>query len=203
MRQVVKVAAWTVAFVAAAGAGAFVAANTNPFPPGVDRPGEGTGGSPRPTTTPSPEPDRWRATLRSFTFHELYVGGRCVSRWSGELRFSIDPDGRAQGVGRARLRGDLDCDFPIAQVQAKAVSLEVRGLREGERLELRLVATGTEPTNAGDYGGLIGTMPLRFSVRVASGAGSERVEERRVDEQGRGRYESSSRLRVLCTNCPV
>src|SRR5687768_5721708 len=113
MRRVVKVAAWTAAFVAAAGAGALVAANTNPFPPGVDRPGEGTGASPQPTTTPSPEPEpeRWRATLRSFTFHELYVGGRCVSRWSGVLRFTIDPDGRAQGAGRARLRGDLDCDF--------------------------------------------------------------------------------------------
>ena len=39
MRKGVKVAAWVAVFLACAGVGAYVAAHTDPFPPGVDRPG--------------------------------------------------------------------------------------------------------------------------------------------------------------------
>ena len=38
MRRGVKVAAWAAVFLACAGVGAFIAAHTDPFPPGVDRP---------------------------------------------------------------------------------------------------------------------------------------------------------------------
>ncbi len=39
MHRVLKVAAWAALFLACAGVGAYIAAHSDPFPPGVDRPG--------------------------------------------------------------------------------------------------------------------------------------------------------------------
>ena len=128
MRRWVKVAAWAAVFLACAGVGAYIAAHTDPFPPGVDRPGE----SPIPTTatpTPSPPPGpvTWVGSIRSVTFHDLYVGGRCTTRWRGNLRFTVDTAGAIAGTGTARLDGQLECDFPIAQTQVRRFGLEVSG----------------------------------------------------------------------------
>ena len=45
MRRLGKVLAWTLVFAACAAVGAVVAANTNPFPPGVEDPGARLDGS--------------------------------------------------------------------------------------------------------------------------------------------------------------
>ena len=54
MRKGVKVAAWAAVFLACAGVGAYIAAHSDPFPPGVDRPSAtGATGSPAsPSTSP-------------------------------------------------------------------------------------------------------------------------------------------------------
>ncbi len=93
MRRWIKVAAWAAVFLACAGVGAFIAAHTDPFPPGVDRQGESPFPtvSPTPSPTPAPRPVVWAGTLRSVTYHDLYVGGRCTTRWRGNLRFTADP----------------------------------------------------------------------------------------------------------------
>ena len=130
MRKGVKVAAWAAVFLACAGVGAYIAAHSDPFPPGVDRPtgSTGTSGPPiSPSPSSAPEPVAWVGSFRSFTYHDLYVGGRCTTRWRGRLRFRVDPAGIAAGNGSARLFGKLVCDFPIEQTQVQRIGLAVPG----------------------------------------------------------------------------
>jgi hypothetical protein len=196
--RVAKVAAWTAAFLACAGVGAYVAAHTNPFPPGVDRPSEAAAS---PTPSP-PGPDRWRGTMRSFTTHAYYVGGRCITRWRGTLVFEVGERGRFLGTGRFRLDGRLECDFPVEQVQARGVDVTVSGTIRADRLRLSISEDGLRPLGSADYGGLVGALPLRVELRVRpSNEVADRVAVRRTDEQGRGTYEASTGLRLRCTNC--
>ena len=90
MRKPVKVAAWAAVFLACAGVGAFIAANTDPFPPGVDRPGASPTESVSVTPSPSrtPVPVKWVGSLQSVTYHQLYGGGRCTDRKSTRLNSS-------------------------------------------------------------------------------------------------------------------
>jgi hypothetical protein len=61
-RRLLKVAAWAAVFLTCAGIGAFVAAQTDPFPPGVDDPGL----RPTPSTgTDAPGLVTWPAVLSS------------------------------------------------------------------------------------------------------------------------------------------
>ena len=189
MSKALKVAAWAALFLACAGVGAYIAAHSDPFPPGVDRPG----GSPLASASASPSgppaPERWVGSFRSFTYHQLYVGGRCTTRWRGDLRFTVDAEtGSVEGTGAARLYGELECDFPIAQVQAERVELAITGrLREGQ-VNLRLSQTAIEPSSAGDYGGFVAFLPIRMVLPVRNGVIDYRVVRRRVDEEGRGTY---------------
>jgi hypothetical protein len=192
MRRGVKVAAWAAVFLACAGVGAYIAAHTDPFPPGVDRSGE----SPFPTTTPtvtptsspSAEPVAWVGGLRSFTYHDLYVGGRCTTRWRGNLRFTEDDAGTIAGTGAVRLYGKLDCDFPIAQEQLRRMGLAVTGHVHDGRLTMILSQTSIDPSNGHDFGGFGAFMPVKVVLPVRSGAAEGRIVRRRVDEQGRGIY---------------
>ena len=197
MRKALKVAAWAALFLACAGVGAYIAAHSDPFPPSVDRPG----GSPLASASVSPSgppaPERWVGSFRSFTYHQLYVGGRCTTRWRGDLRFRVDADtGAVEGTGAARLFGELECDFPIAQVQAERVELAISGrLRDG-RLTLHLSQTGIEPSSASDYGGFAALLPVRITLSALNGAAEDRVIRRRVDEEGRGVYFWSTGLQL-------
>jgi hypothetical protein len=194
MRRAIKVAAWAAVFSACAGVGAFIAAHTDPFPPGVDRPG----GSPIPTGTPtpspSPEPVVWAGTLRSVTYHELYVGGRCTTRWSGNLRFTVGDEGKLAGAGSARLVGQLRCDFPIAQTQVRRFELAISGRILDGGVSLRLVQASIDPTNGHDFGGFGPFLPVRISLAARGDDVKMRIERRRVDEQGRGIYSWSTRF---------
>src|SRR6266849_10255327 len=127
MRRWMKVAAWAAVFSACAGAGAYVAAHTDPFPPGVDREGASPFPTASPTTSPPPIPERWTGQVRSVSYHQLYVGGRCPSRWHGSLHFTVSDAGRMSGTGHVVLLGTLECDFPIAQIQTRLVLLDVQG----------------------------------------------------------------------------
>ena len=192
MRRGVKVAAWAAVFLACAGVGAFIAAHTDPFPPGVDRPGESpvASGSPTatPTSSPSPVAVEWVGSLRSFTYHDFYVGGRCTTRWRGNLRFTVDPAGRIVGTGIARLYGKLECDFPIAQTQTRKVGLGITGRIRDGRLNLRMTQMSVDPTNSHDFGGFGPFLPVKIDLRLHNDAADGRVVRRRVDEQGKGLY---------------
>ena len=195
MSKALKVAAWAALFLACAGVGAYIAAHSDPFPPGVDRPGA----SPLASASPSgpPAAERWVGSFRSFTYHQLYVGGRCTTRWRGDLRYSVDTEtGAIEGAGTARLLGELECDFPIAQVQAERVELAITGrMREGS-LRLHLSQTGIAPTSARDYGGFVALLPVRIALPVRNGVAEGRVIRRRVDEEGGGTYFWSTGLQL-------
>jgi hypothetical protein len=192
MRRSVKVTAWAAVFLACAGVGAYIAAHTDPFPPGVDRPGASPIAtatlSPTPTSTPSPEPVAWVGSLRSFTYHDLYVGGRCTTRWRGNLRFTVDAAGRIAGTGTVRLYGKLDCDFPIAQTQARRLGLAITGRVRDDRLTMHLTQTSIDPTNGQDFGAFGAFLPVGISLPIGDDVASGRIVHRRVDEQGRGIY---------------
>ena len=196
MRRGFKVAAWAALFLGCAGVGAFVAAHSNPFPPGVDRPSAPSSVTSLPgSPTPTP-PDRWVGSLRSFTYHQLYVGGRCTTRWRGRMRFTVADDGTVEGTGSAHLVGKLVCDFPIAQVQAEHVGLTVGGrLRDG-RLTLELSQASVDPSNARDYGGFVPFLPARVALPVHADVAEERITRRKVDEEGRGVYFWSTGFQV-------
>ncbi len=117
------------------------------------------------------------------------MGGRCTTRWRGDLRFKVDAEtGAVEGNGVARLFGDLECDFPIAQVQAERVELSITGrLREGS-VTLHLSQTGIEPSNARDYGAFTPMLPIRITLPVHDGVVDCRVVRRSVDGEGRGTY---------------
>ncbi|MGZ5297504.1 MAG: hypothetical protein ACXWYT_11310 [Actinomycetota bacterium] len=192
MRRGVKVAAWAAVFLTCAGVGAYIAAHTDPFPPGVDRPGESPFPTATPTSSPSPQPVVWVGNLRSVTYHELYVGGRCTTRWRGNLRFRVDAAGRIDGTGAARLLGKLECDFPIAQTQARRLGLAITGRVRDGLVTLRLTQTSIGPSNGHDFGAFGAFLPVGITLRLHDDAVSERIDRRRVDEQGRGIYSWST-----------
>lgn len=192
MRRGVKVAAWAAVFLACAGVGAYIAAHTDPFPPGVDRPGESPIPTATPTSSPSPGPVTWVGSIRSFTFHDLYVGGRCVTRWRGNLRFTVDTAGKITGTGTARLYGKLVCDFPIAQTQVRRVGIVVSGRILEGGMALRLSQASIDPTNGHDFGGFGAFLPVRMLLATHHDAVHERIHRQRVDEQGRGIYSWST-----------
>lgn len=171
MRGFWKIAAWTLVFAACAAAGAVVAANTNPFPPGVEDPGARPG--PEQTDGPisSPEPgDAWLVRVDTRTFHDLFVGGRCAANWRIDVGIAV-ADGPIDSAGAAMVKSDLRCDEPTAQVQADRIDLRAVGvLRDGE-LRFRLVETGREPAGSQELSGFVETIStLRLVLPARDGA---------------------------------
>lgn len=200
IRSVLKVMLWISVFAASAGVGAYIAANTNPFPPEVR---DGPTGSPS-VTSPPPVPERWRGQIRSTTIHELYVGGTCTTRWSVRLSFEVGDEG-ISGSGTARRTGDLRCTFELEQIQVDVFELDVAGRRTAEGLVLRLVEAARDPTNADDYGGFSHTLLVegtRSALEIPYVAGRTearaKIRLRRPDEEARGTYASVSDVRLAC-----
>ena len=114
-------------FLACAGVGAYIAAHSDPFPPGVDRPGASPMASASPSGPPACRSGGSGASGASRTTS-------CTSEadappaGAADLRFTVDAEtGAVEGAGAARLFGELECDFPIAQVQAERVELAMTG----------------------------------------------------------------------------
>jgi hypothetical protein len=167
MPRVVKVVLWAAAFAGCFGIGAYVAAHTNPFPPGVD-----PGVRPDPGATPSVSPDEgvWTVQIEVRTYHDLYVGGRCAANWRAAIALDrVDP--AIRGSGPATLTGELRCDEPTAQIQAEQIEFEASGSVRGDELRFRLVSTSRSPVGAQDLSGLVKTLPtLRFRLPARVGA---------------------------------
>jgi hypothetical protein len=201
MRRFVKPAVWAAVFLACAGAGAFIAANTDPFPPGVDRP---TGTGPTGLTGPSPSPEpviqRWTGTMQTAARHALYVGGTCRSRWRTELRVMIEPSGVIEGTGVASPIIEASCDFPEAQQQARRIRMAVNGRRNPSGV-FRMTFDHVTPSPVGstDLGGFLVFLPdarLVMGTEPGGSARSEFHEER--DDGNRGTYVFNGSVRVRC-----
>jgi hypothetical protein len=200
VRRGLKAIVWTGVFAACAGAGAYVASQTDPFPPGVEDPGA------RPTGTPSTSPaaaqQRWNLVMHSATRHDLHVGGSCRSGWRTTGVLTIRPDGSATGEAVARLDG-WGCDFAVAQVQTRTVTLAVSGRPiGGARLLLRFSEAATGPTGSQDLGGFIATLPLvNARMQLVAGHGDTTVSAARGDGD-LGRYVNDSKVQLNCaTGC--
>lgn len=171
MRRLVKILAWTLVFVACAGVGAFVAAHTNPFPPGVEDPGARPGAEPTdPPSTPYPGGGSWLARIDARTYHDLFVGGRCAASWRVDVGIAT-ADGPIDGAGAATIKGELRCAEPTAQVQAERIDLRAVGRwRDGE-LRFRLEETGRSPDGSQELSGFVDTiLTLRFEMPARDGA---------------------------------
>lgn len=179
---------WTLVFVACAGVGAYVAAHTNPFPPGVEDPGARPSADPTDAPQPTGEPtgDSWLARIDTRTHHDLFVGGRCAASWRVDVGI-VAADGPIDGLGAATIKGELRCTESTAQVQAERVDLRAVGvLRDGE-LRFRLEETGRSPDGSQELSGFIHTiLTRRFEIRPEEGA-SETFDIERSDG-GQGTY---------------
>jgi len=199
VRRWVKVVIWTVVFAACAGAGAYVAAHTNPFPPGVEDPGA------RPTTPPptseAPSNERWTLGMFSATKHDLHVGGSCRSTWRTSGILVIRPDGDVGGSASARLRS-AGCDFAVAQVQTRVVRLTVSGSRSEARISLRFTIVGSAPTGSLDLGGFTATVEhLRPRGAIALGHAGLGASATRPDGD-LGLYTNHGEIQLECaTGC--
>ncbi len=192
MRRGVKVAAWAAVFLACAGVGAYIAAHSDPFPPGVDRPSGSSSPATLASPSTSPQPVVWAGNVKSVTYHELYVGGRCTTRWRGILRFTANDQGEIDGTGQMRLLGTLRCDFPIAQTQVRRFELAVHGRILPGGMALRLAQLSIDPTNGRDFGAFGAFLPFRTLLATKDDAVNMTIDRRRVDEQGRGTYSVST-----------
>lgn len=203
MPRWMKVLVWTLVFTACAAAGAVVASRTDPFPPGVEDPGaRDAEPTPDPSAPPSPgdvpAPARWRLTLSSTSRHTFRVGGACRTNWTATVTLRIDADGALTGSGRAERTGEAACDFPVEQVQADEIGLEVSGAQADDRITLAIAATTVTPPGSDDLGGFresVGTGEI--ALTIADGQGVIRVRAEVPDGVG-GTRSSVNDLRVRC-----
>jgi hypothetical protein len=203
MPRALKALLWTLAFVAAAGIGAFMAAHSNPFPPNVD-----DGGTPTVALTSGPSSSLsqvWKGTIESTTSHRLYVGGTCESDWRGTLLLTVHDDASVRGVGTVRRTGPLRCDFSTDQAQVARFTLVVTGTARSRGFELHVTEAAMTPSSgADDYGGFLRTVlrPGARSVLMVPATGplaaSGTVPMHLVDADGRGTYVSRTRVRLGC-----
>jgi hypothetical protein len=139
--------------------------------------------------------------MDSATRHDLHVGGSCRSRWHTSGRVTIHPDGSAEGQARAAVRG-WGCDFPVAQVQTRTVTLAVTGAVSGGSLVLRFAEIGAVPTGSQDLGGFRATIRLLIAkVELASGHGGAPTKAARPDGD-LGRFTNAGPIYLDCaTDC--
>ena len=198
MLRWVKVTLWLGVFGACAGAGAFVAAHTNPFPPGVEDPGARST-TPTPTSAASVD-QRWNLGMTTTSYHRFHVGGRCRSAWQTTGVLTIHADGTAAGRATSRLIKDpRACDFPVAQVQTRTVGLAIAGERRGEALVLHLSEVSHTPSGSQDLGGFTSTLPLIVpNVNLGAATPHARAVAKRPDGD-LGFFASESGIHMTCT----
>ncbi|MEW6059177.1 MAG: hypothetical protein AB1551_03375 [Actinomycetota bacterium] len=202
MRLAVRIALWVLLLGGSAAAGAFVAARSNPLSPQV--------GNDAPTSTQPAKPDRWLGTIRTTSFHQLYVGGTCESDWNTTLRLRVSEQGDVSGTGSARLTSESDpCPFDVAQLQIRRFKLSATGSMDGGNLRLWLSEVSHVPSaGAEDLGGFRETMLAGGKVSlllvpldgVEGTVGTARAS---ISVQGpdRDTYGSTNVIRLRCTTC--
>lgn len=154
---------WVLVLALCAGAGAYVASRTDPFPPGVEDPGARSPETRSSSPTPPPVTPIWKGRFTADTVHRLHVGGTCRSDWVAGFRVELRDEGRVAGEGLAQLQpATAGCDFDQAQVQADRIAFSLRGTWEtvssGTVLHLTFADIGLEPVGALDLGGFSDTI---------------------------------------------
>jgi len=183
----VKVTAWVLVFAVCAAVGAVVAANTDPFSPGVDDPGVRPSGG-----EGTPEEGRqgsWLVRIDARTHHDLFVGGRCAASWRIDVGIAAT-DGPIDGAGAATLRGELRCDEPTAQVQAERIELRAIGGNRGGELRFRLEETGRDPAGSQELSGFLDTIPM-LRLRLPAQDGATATFDVEFPDGGQGTFGSS------------
>ena len=194
MRRLLKVIIWLLVFAGFAGAGAFVASRTDPFPPGVEDPGSRTVSTP-PTHPSEPAVARWTLAIDSQTWHRFHVGGSCRTVWTIDGSLAATSGDRVEGEGAAALSVKV-CDFPEAQIQTAQLHLRISGSVHDGELHLRFHEAGRDPVGSKDLGGLVNTLALmRPAVDAAGGHLRFRVQRSDGDL---GSYVSQHRLTLTC-----
>ena len=182
-----KVVIWTIVFAACAAVGAVVAANTDPFPPGVEDPGVRQDRSPG--STPIDEPSTaaaWLVRIDARTYHDLLVGGRCAANWRIDVGVTAD-EGPIESGASALLKGDLRCDEPTAQVQAERIELRAVGVLRGAELRIRFEETSRSPAGSQELSGFLETIP-RLRLVVPAEDGSSSYVDRAFSDGGGGTF---------------
>jgi len=195
--RVLRVVMWAAVFAACAGIGAFVAAHTNPFPPGVEDPGVERPPSPTPSPSVVPTGPSWSGGAGAQTEHDLFVGGRCRSAWRLQLSFTVAAGGGVNGDGHARRKGDLRCDFPTAQAEAMTIPLRVGGHQHGSTLRLVLFAGSALPPGSSDFGGLTHTL-VRFPPIPIKDGEATITRTVRIGDGDRGSYVAIYHVHLFC-----
>ncbi len=189
MRRILKIAVWTVVALGCAGIGAFIAAHTNPFPPGVEDPGARS--TPPPPPSPTVTAVHWSGTFTANTTHELLANRTCSTSWRASMELDVAADGIVTGTGRAQLHGGLRCSFDVAQVEARRIAFRVEGHVGQDEMRLRLGhATIETPIGAADFAGFV---PLvlggrTFHLPVSAGNAELRTTIQGPDAEGDGRF---------------
>lgn len=170
MRRLVKVVAWTLVFALCATIGAVVAANTDPFPPGVEDPGvRPSTGAPPDEASAAPS-GSWLVRIDTRTYHDLFVGGRCAASWRVDVGIAAAGD-RIDSAGAATIKGELRCTETTAQVQAERIDLRAVGRVRANEVRFRLEETGRVPAGAQELSGFLDTIPtIRFDMPTTDGA---------------------------------
>jgi hypothetical protein len=151
-------------------------------------------------STPTRSDPSWSGVIRSVSYHDLYVGGRCRTDWVTKISFDTLDNGRIVGSGTARLQGPRECTFPNAQVNAETIEVSVEGSWDRGGFHVRLRDGDRSPRGTADYGGFAPTVfddgrAAVMDVDLASdAAASATIQMERVDDQGRGRYRSTNRV---------
>ncbi|GIU97599.1 MAG: hypothetical protein KatS3mg013_1402 [Actinomycetota bacterium] len=196
MRRLRTVLVWTLVLATSAGTGAWVASRSDPFPPGVTDPGAPAG----PPDVASPAPARWRLRLGAQAVHTFRVGGTCRAGWGGDIRLVAVDERRLRGTGRLEPTEALACDFPTAQVQARALVVSVVGSVGGSGVRVRFRLQGVRPSDAQELSGLAASIDRARAV-LDPGGRPVRVTLIRPDGRGGGhRSVVSAELRCV-TGC--
>jgi hypothetical protein len=151
MRRLATVVAVLLAMVAAAGAGALIAAHST----ARDQPGIGGAGgqSSSPSRSPEPQVERWHGVMESHTSRAYRSGGTCTTDWRAALHFEVDGSGAISGDGSAKLTSGPSCPFVTGQPQIHGYDLRLAGSLTGGRMQLE-VSVVRPPKGSGiDYGG--------------------------------------------------
>ncbi len=145
--------------------------------------------------------------MRSASYHQLYVGGRCTSNWVTTLSLVVQSDGTVSGSGRARLASKgAPCPFTVAQAQVGVFDLKVAGLLAQGVLSLRITDAGHTPSaGAEDLGGFRTTLlgsgeRSTLSVPVRGTSASKTI-TLSVNGSDRDTFVSTNQIVLRCKGC--
>jgi hypothetical protein len=198
-----KIVLWVLAFVLAAGLGAFAASRSDPFPPGVEDPGErpvATSSASQVATSSTSSPagsQGWALRMVSKSRHRLHEGGTCTSNWVTTGSLVTVSSSALEGDAVAELVPPAGCPFAQAQVQTHTVTLRVDGDLDGERIRLSFKELGRSPAGSQDLGGFVATLPRIEPVLRSAEVRDDTVAAAVLPDGDQGSYASLNKVQLV------